>query len=308
MVICKDLKKIKKMKESVLSIGSFDGMHLGHADLINAAQSMAKSKQIPSVIITFDPHPKFILTRGSKIFQQLMRINEKLNYLKGKGVDNVLIIPFDMNFSKLSADYFLKKYIINYFNPTDIIIGYDHCFGFKREGDENFLNKNKKLYGYNVHTINPIYYKDNIVSSALIRSYIISGQIEKANDCLGWQYGFSGKIVHGDGIGTYLGFPTANILPTDASQLIPARGVYSVDVIIGNQQYLGMCNIGSRPTFYANGREIIEVHLLSNKKLNLYNNSINIQFKKFIRKEKKYSTKNKLVRQLQLDREVCFNL
>jgi len=306
MVICKDLEHIQHFDESVLTIGSLDGMHRGHIEIISDLKAVSKTNNIPSVVITFDLHPKTVLQPSGTSIQLLQSTDKKMQFLERQAVDYVWIIPFDKKFSQLSAGEFLKQYISEYFNPVDIIIGYDHHFGFNREGDEDFLDENKKEYGYNLSIKEPILYHGIPISSSRIRSYLKSGNIDKASECLGREYEFSGIVVKGQGRGTQLEFPTANIQPHISNQLIPALGVYCVDVIIEDSYYTGMCNIGTRPTFYENGEEIIEVHLFSNDELTLYEKEINIKFKKYLREERKYNSKNELVRQLELDRQACF--
>ena len=306
MDICNDLKHIQHFDKSVLTIGSLDGMHRGHMEIISALIAMSKSNHIPSVVVTFDPHPKMILNKSVQRMQQLLIIDKKIELLKN--IDYVWIIPFNKEFSHLSAGEFLKKYITAYFNPTHIIIGYDHRFGFNREGDADFLNNNKKAYGYNLHIEKPLFYHDMPISSSRIRSYLQCGDIDAANECLSREYEISGIIVKGRGVGTELGFPTANIQPLLSNQLIPAHGVYCVDAIIEDSYYTGMCNIGRRPTYYDHGEEVIEVHLFSNDVLNLNGKAITLRFKKYLREERKYNSSSELTIQLKLDRQACFAL
>ena len=306
MVICKDLEHIQHFEQSVLTIGSLDGMHRGHIEIISDLKAVSKSNNIPSVVITFDPHPKTVLQPSEKSIQLLQSMDKKIEFLEKEAIDYVWIIPFDKEFSQLSAGEFLKQYISAYYNPLDIMIGYDHHFGFNREGNEEFLDENKKKYGYNLHIKEPILYHDIPISSSRICSYLKSGNIDKANECLGWEYEFSGIVVKGQRRGTELKFPTANIQPHFSNQLIPAHGVYCVDAIIEDSYYTGMCNIGQRPTFYENGEEIIEVHLFLNDELTLYEKEITLKFKKYLRKERKYNSSNELIKQLELDRQECF--
>ena len=306
MVICKDLEHIQHFDASVLTIGSLDGMHRGHIEIISDLKAISKLNNLPSVVITFDPHPKTVLQPSEKSIQLLQSMDKKIEFLEKQSIDYVWIIPFDKEFSQLSAGEFLKQYISAYYNPLDIIIGYDHHFGFNREGNEDFLDANKQEYGYNLHIKEPILYHDIPINSSRIRSYLKSGNIDKANECLGWEYEFSGMVVKGQGRGTQLEFPTANIQPHISNQLIPAHGVYCVDAIIEDSYYTGMCNIGQRPTFYENGEEIIEVHLFLNDELTLYDKDISLKFKKYLREERKYNSSNELIKQLELDRQACF--
>ena len=308
MVICNDLNHIQHFNKSVLTIGSLDGMHRGHIGIISDLKAISKINKVPSVVITFDPHPKTVLNPNKKSNQYLLSVDKKIEYLEKQYVDYVWLIPFNKKFSKLSAEEFINRYIFTFFNPCDIIIGYDHHFGCNRKGDKKFLLKNKIQYGYNLHIKEPILYHDAPIKSSRIRSYLNLGHVDKANECLGRKYEFSGTIVKGQGLGSKLKFPTANVLPHNVNQLIPAHGVYFVDVIIENSLYSGMCNIGFRPTFYENENECIEVHLFSNDQLHLYDKDIVIRFNKYLRKEKKYNSSSELVQQLVLDRQKCISI
>jgi len=308
MVICKNLNTIPHLDKSVLTIGSFDGMHRGHMEIIKNVKLKADRKNIPSVVITFDPHPKSILQSNvQKNWSILTNTDKKLELLEQSGIDYVLLVPFDLEFAKITAKDFMDSFIIEYFNPEDIVIGYDHHFGNKREGNAKFLKKQSEKYNFNMHVIEPLTIDDISVSSTQIREHIQNCDIKAANNYLGWEYEISGVVVKGEGIGKGLEFPTANIQPIIQNQLIPGQGAYCVDAVVGNKTYPGMCNIGNRPTFYDGGENVIEVHLITEDALSLLDEKIKVTFKIFIRKEKKYSNKTELVRQLELDRQICLS-
>ena len=308
MVICKNLNTIPHLDKSVLTIGSFDGMHRGHMEIIKNVKLKADRKNIPSVVITFDPHPKSILQSNvQKNWSILTNTDKKLELLEQSGIDYVLLVPFDLEFAKITAKDFMDSFIIEYFNPEDIVIGYDHHFGNKREGNAEFLKKQSEKYNFNVHVIEPLTIDDISVSSTQIREHIQNCDIKAANNYLGWEYEISGVVVKGEGIGKGLEFPTANIQPEIQNQLIPGQGAYCVDAVVGNKTYPGMCNIGNRPTFYDGGENVIEVHLITEDALSLLDDKIKVTFKLFIRKEKKYCNKAELVRQLELDRQICLS-
>lgn len=308
MVICKNLNTIPHLDKSVLTIGSFDGMHRGHMEIIKDVKLKADRKNIPSVVITFDPHPKSILQSNvQKNWSILTNTDKKLELLEQSGIDYVLLVPFDLEFAKITAKKFMDSFIIEYFNPEDIVIGYDHHFGNKREGNAEFLKKQSEKYNFNVHVIEPLTIDDISVSSTQIREHIQNCDIKAANNYLGWEYEISGVVVKGEGIGKGLEFPTANIQPEIQNQLIPGQGAYCVDAVVGNKTYPGMCNIGNRPTFYDGGENVIEVHLITEDALSLLDEKIKVTFKIFIRKEKKYGNKTELVRQLELDRQICLS-
>ena len=308
MVICKNLNTIPHLDKSVLTIGSFDGMHRGHMKIIKNVKLKADRKNIPSVVITFDPHPKSILQSNvQKNWSILTNTDKKLELLEQSGIDYVLLVPFDLEFAKITAKDFMDSFIIEYFNPEDIVIGYDHHFGNKREGNAKFLKKQSKKYNFNIHVIEPLTIDDISVSSTQIREHIQNCDIKAANNYLGWEYEISGVVVKGEGIGKGLEFPTANIQPEIQNQVIPGQGAYCVDAVVGNKTYPGMCNIGNRPTFYDGGENVIEVHLITEDALSLLDEKIKVTFKIFIRKEKKYGNKTELVRQLELDRQICLS-
>ena len=308
MVICKNLNTIPHLDKSVLTIGSFDGMHRGHMEVIKDVKLKADKENIPSVVITFDPHPKSILQSNvQKNWSILTNTDKKLELLEQSGIDYVLLVPFDLEFAKITAKDFMDSFIIEYFNPEDIVIGYDHHFGNKREGNAEFLKKHSEKYNFNIHVIEPLTIDDISVSSTQIREYIQNCDIKAANNYLGWEYEIFGVVVKGEGIGKGLEFPTANIQPEIQNQLIPGQGAYCVDAVVGNKTYPGMCNIGNRPTFYDGGENVIEVHLITEDALSLLDEKIKVTFKIFIRKEKKYSNKTELVRQLELDRQICLS-
>ena len=309
MDICKNLNTITHFNKSVLTIGSFDGIHCGHIEIIKELIKKADKNKCPSIVITFNPHPKSILQKDTKEkWSMLMDIDKKLDVFKQYKIDYVWLIPFSEDFAQISAEQFLDSYIMKYFNPIDVIIGYDHHFGHKRKGDVRFLNKEKVLNNFSLHVKDPISINNVTVSSAIIRNYLEEGKLELANKYLGWDYELCGRVVKGTGLGSSMKFPTANIEPNIDNQLIPAKGVYCVDVLVVKKLYLGMCNIGVRPTFYTNGDEVIEVHLISDEDLNLYDKDIKIIFKKFIREEKKYKSAADLTHQLKLDRNVCLTI
>ena len=192
-------------------------------------------------------------------------------------------------------------------NQEDIVIEYDHHFGNKREGNAEFLKKQSEKYNFNLHVIKPLTIDNISVSSTQIREHIQNCDIKAANNYLGWEYEISGVVVKGEGIGKGLEFPTANIQPEIKNQLIPGQGTYCVDAVVGNKTYPGMCNIGNRPTFYEGGENVIEVHLITEDALSLLDENIKVTFKNFIRREKKYGNKTELVRQLELDRQICLS-
>ena len=308
MVIINSIEKKQYCKNSVLTIGSLDGLHKGHAHILSSLKELSLSKNIPSIVITFDPHPRMILSEGDSSFKSLISAENKIKFLKELKIDYVWMLPFSKEFSLITADIFLNEYIVKFFNPRDIIIGYDHHFGNNKQGSKKFLIENSKKYNYNLHTKEVVLYDNIPISSSRIRNLLSKGNINDANECLGYNYEINGVVIKGNGVGKEIGFPTINIQPYMCNQLIPAQGVYCVDVKIEKKIYTGMCNIGIRPTFYKYGEQSIEVHLLTDDIVDYYDEKVSVSFKSYLRKERKYKSKDKLIEQLLIDREVCFNI
>ena len=183
---------------------------------------------------------------GQEKWFNITSTNKKLEILEQNGIDYVWLVPFDNDFANITAQYFMDNYIIEYFKPEDIIIGYDHHFGNKREGNAEFLTKHSEKYNYKLHVVEPSKIHNISISSTQIRQFIEKCNVESANNFLGWNYELSGQIVKGNGVGNKIKFPTANVNPENKNQLIPGKGAYCVDVLVDNQKYLGMCNIGVR--------------------------------------------------------------
>lgn len=310
MEICKTLNELKKnnFDSSSLTIGTFDGIHLGHQHLIKKLIDLSTSNSNKSVVITFSPNPYIVINNKKESDYHLSSANEKYLLLENLGVDLLLDLKFDSNISQLSAENFLNNFIISPFIPSDIIIGYDHHFGCKREGNSVYLEKNSEKYNYNLHIVSP-YKKENIVvSSSKIRQLILDNQIKAANNLLGRKYKISGKVVRGDNIGESLSFPTANLLISTILQLIPSNGVYFVNTYINSDKYVGMCNIGYRPTVSIGQERAVEVHIFDFDRFDLYDQFIEIEFIDYIRPEVKFDNKEQLKKQLIKDKEYCKSL
>ncbi len=308
MVVCQTLEEVKQFNSSVVTIGSFDGLHMGHKSVIHQVLTLADEKSVPSVVISFDPHPKTVINSDFLSNQQLITTENKLRILDQEGIDYVWLIPFDLSFSQITAHTFLREYLMKNFNPLDIIIGYDHHFGMNQKGDSKFLLSQQEVYGYGLHVVEPITVNNKNISSTEIRRLLKLGDIEKANSMLGREYELSGIVVKGARLGNKLNFPTANIKVDTETRLMPKMGVYCVDTEVDGKKYPGMCNIGKRPTFYEEGSLMVEVHIFGSNAYQLYDKSITLHFKQFIRKEKKYASADELISQLNLDKEVCLSI
>jgi len=308
MVVCNSLADLPKINQSVLTIGSFDGIHRGHIEILKQIKILASSTTSKSALITFTPHPKAVLRPDLVESRHIITTLEKKHEIfKMHGIDYMLILPFDQTLARIEADVFLKDIIIRKFNPHDIVVGYDHQFGYNRQGNIDLLNYYAESKSYNVHKINQMSVNGVPISSSRIRNDLKSGRIKQANKLLGWSYEIKGTVQKGDGLGKKIGYPTANIEPIDDCQIIPSNGVYNVDIIIKDQVYNGMCNIGCRPTVSGKNNRI-EVNIFSNDDLDLYSKEIKVIFKEYLRDEKKFSSIDKLRLQLDKDKKCCLKL
>ncbi len=309
MVIYRSLREIPSLESSVLTIGTFDGVHKGHQEIFREVREYSLHNKIPSVAITFDPHPQHITRLTNQQKKQLLTtVDAKIDKIDKNNIDYLLIIPFDAEFSKMQADDFLKDIIIDNFHPSYIIIGYDHHFGCKRQGDWEFLSNRSAKFHFDLQMIGPVKEDNHVISSTYIRQLILDQKIETANALLGYDLSVEGVVTKGLSRGRTLGYPTANVNPSVADQLIPVNGVYCVSVVVDGMEYPGICNIGYRPTFGSTDNKTIEVHLLADELPDLYEKKIQVQFKNYIRQEIKFETIELLKNQIQNDIKFCEKL
>jgi riboflavin kinase/FMN adenylyltransferase len=301
------IDKISTYHRSVLTIGSFDGLHRGHQKIVNRTVHMAKGKQVPSIVVTFDPHPRHILNYEETKLPIIMSLENKLVMLEDLGVDGTLTIPFTSEFSQLSASDFLESIIEEIFHPEDLVIGYDHHFGNDRSGSPEFAKEYVKNLDINLVIVDAVSDEGSVISSTRIREQIKDGYIRRANFELGWIYGFNAQVVSGSGRGHELSFPTANFIPLDSDQLLPKTGVYLARGRVVGKQLYGMCNLGYRPTF-DEGKFVMEVHFFDFHDIDLYSQNIRIEFLERIRDEIKFESKDDLISQLTRDKKYCLGL
>jgi riboflavin kinase/FMN adenylyltransferase len=287
-----------KSKKSILTLGTFDGVHIGHQKILRKLVNEARKEDYESILLTFFPHPRMVLKQDSKI-QLLNTIREKTKLIEENGVDNLIIHPFDTTFSELSAEDFVKKILIDQLNLGKIIIGYDHKFGKNRSADINDLIALGKKYDFEVEQISAKEIDDISISSTKIRNALLDGNIELANIYLGNNYSLCGGIIEGKKIGRTMNYPTANLKVDEDYKLIPKNGVYIVSSFIHNKTIFGMMNIGKNPT--VNGvSESIEIHFFDFDK-EIYNEEICVNLISRIRDEKKFESLEQLKKQLNLD-------
>ena len=306
MEIFRELDKIPQFKDSVVTIGTFDGCHRGHQDIIKKVIYNSEINGSNSILVTFEPHPRHVLQPEVKL-PILMHIDRKLDFLKSFNLNAVVVIPFDEEFSKMTANDFLKNIILKQLNASKVIVGYDHHFGFNRDGSPDFLKDESTNSNFEVEIVDPISDQEMIISSTHIRQSIQNGYVRRASFELGWVFGFEAKVVTGSGRGKELGFPTANFIPIEKNQLIPANGVYCIRGRINGNSLYGMCNLGVRPTFDETDF-VMEVHFFQNEVDDIYSKIITVEFLERVRDEKKFSNPKELIKQLEKDKEICMRL
>jgi len=284
---------------SVITIGTFDGVHIGHQKIIQRLVESGKNKDLKSIVLTFFPHPRMVLQPDFDI-KLLHTIEERQDVLSQFGLNDVVIKKFTKDFANLSAQDYVKKILVDELNAKHIIIGYDHHFGKNRTANIDDLKMYGEQYGFTVEEITAQDIEDVAVSSTKIRQSLLDGDIETANSYLGYPYFVSGKVIKGKGIGKTLNFPTANIDVAETYKLIPKDGVYVVQSVINNKVVFGMMNIGKNPTF-ENDKQSIEVHFFDLDE-NLYDTILKIDILYRLRDEHKFESVDLLKTQLDTDK------
>jgi riboflavin kinase/FMN adenylyltransferase len=286
----------------VATLGIFDGVHRGHMALLDCLVSRARERRGESVIITFSPHPRLVLEQNNISLSFLTTMEEKKVLLKNAKVDHLIIIEFTTEFSKIPACDFVKDILVEKIGTKHLIIGYDHHFGRKGEGDFNTIKKCSEELDFIVEQVQGYKTEEGAISSSLIREALLKGRVDEANKWLGYYYSVSGIVIEGRKIGRTIGFPTANIKPDSQYKLIPGNGVYAVEVQLNNNLYPGMLSIGSNPTVNTDDRfRSIEVHILNFDK-DIYGEKISIIFRKKLRDEKKFDNLEQLTAQMGRDK------
>ena len=311
VIISTTFSKLKKYKytDSIISIGSFDGLHLAHKKIFDKMKSLKKQTNSKSIVITFNPSPQFILkNQNIKKKYLLTELKNKKIIIKDNKIDILIILSFTKKTASITAENFLNK-IIKSFNPIHFVMGYNHYFGNKRKGNFDFM-RSQSQGRFKVHLIKKQTILDGqSISSTQIRKYVSNGKIENANILLGREYSLTGIVVKGMGVGKKINFPTINIKPLDSYKLVPLRGVYFVKLKIKNILYSGMCNIGFKPTLTNNKEESIEVHIFSvGIDKDFYKKEVEVFFIKYLRDEKKFKNLDFLRRQLVKDKQECLSI
>jgi riboflavin kinase/FMN adenylyltransferase len=305
-----DQSSLPIFKKAVVTIGSFDGVHLGHQQIIQQLKAEAAAIGGDSIIISFYPHPRSVISQKPDNIKLLGTLEEKTRLLEATGIDHLVIVPFDHAFASQTAEAYISDFLVAHFHPHTIIIGYDHKFGNNRKGDFQLLQSFGVQLGFVVKEIPEHLLAQVAVSSTKIRKAISQCQIETANQFLGYPYFFEGKVVVGNQLGRTIGYPTANLVLSDSEKLVPGNGVYAVHVLIKQEQHpqilQGMMNIGVRPTVDGINL-VIEVNLFDFDG-DLYGKTLEVQVLHFLRLEQKFNGLEALKTQLALDQVMAKQL
>jgi len=302
MKVHRDIDNLPVFRNAVVTIGTFDGVHMGHRQILDKLKEEAIAINGETVIITFHPHPRKVISSTILGIRLINTLDERLQLLEQHGIDHVVIVPFTDAFANLPAEDYIKNFLVNRFHPHTVIIGYDHRFGRDRLGDYKLLEKKAIEYNYHLKEI-PKHILDNIsISSTNIREAILHNDTETANLLLGYEFFFSGVVVHGDKIGRTLGYPTANLKVQDEEKITPGNGIYAVYASLpgSSKRLKGMMSIGFRPTVDGR-RRVIEVNLFDFSE-EIYDQTLTVYVKKYLREEVKFEGLEALVRQIDQDK------
>ncbi len=282
----------------VATLGTFDGVHLGHQFILNDLKKHAKNQNAKSLVISLNPHPRIVLGQAKNL-KLIQTLQEKIQSIQNQEIDYLFLLPFDLQIANLSAETFLKEIIFGRLQIDVLLIGYDHRLGKNREGNFEFIQAIGKQLHKQVIKLSEFKYGEQKISSTIIRNYILEGYIKKANELLGHTFTLTGKVIEGDKRGRLLGFPTANIFVDDPYKIIPKNGVYICKVISNQQSYFGVTNIGNRPTFNTMKHQV-EVHILDFSQ-DIYNQYLTLEFLEYVRPEQKFESIDQLKQQIHRD-------
>ena len=294
---------------TIVTIGTFDGVHKGHQIIINRINEIAKKKAMESVVLTFDPHPRHVIYPDDQELRLIHTLEEKIEALRKTGVQNLVLHKFTKEFSRTESVNFIRDFLVTKLNMKYMVVGFDHHFGKNRQGTFDNLIELSDAYGFKIEKIKPQNIGEVTISSTKIRNAILEGDCKKANAYLSANFSITGKVVQGNKIGSSIGYPTANIEIENQWKILPKNGVYAVKIALKNQEYFGMLNLGNRPSI-SDDSFAIEVHLFDFN-ATIYNEELKIEFIQRIRDEQQFSDLEKLKSQLKIDAINCkqiFNL
>ncbi len=302
MRVFNDLNDLPDFQNAVVTIGSFDGVHQGHQQILDRVKRLARQSDGESIVITFHPHPRLVIYPKDDSLQLITSIDEKVDLLRHYGIDNVVVVPFTVEFSQQSADEYIQKFLVGKFHPRYIVIGYDHRFGLNRQGDIHYLKWHGQKSGYEVVEIGKHEVEDIAVSSTKIRKALETGAVDKARRLLGHYFTLTGTVVHGNKIGKKLGFPTANLDINNRHKLLPPAGIYAVYAHHQGQRYGGMLYIGDRPTLQEYQNKTIEVNLFDFDK-DIYGDKLRLELVARTRDDQAFDSLQQLSQKLAEDRQ-----
>jgi riboflavin kinase/FMN adenylyltransferase len=300
MNIYHSLDSFERLEYGVVTSGTFDGVHLGHKKILSRLREISEQCGGETVVLTFWPHPRTVVSEDSQSLQLLSTIDEKIELFAQLGIQHLLIVPFTRAFSELSSHEFIEQILVEKIGTKKLVIGYDHRFGRNREGSFDFLRENCASYGFEVEEIPREDIENMAVSSSRIRKALITGHISEANELLGRSYTLSGTVVKGKQLGRTIGFPTANLHLHESYKLVPMNGVYIIHATHNDTKYKGMLNIGVRPTVDGTMRTI-EAHLFDFNQ-EVYGEDLQLDLLHYLRSEQKFDNLDMLVRQINIDK------
>ncbi len=306
MTVHTDIHNLPAFANAIVTIGTFDGVHKGHQQILQLMSDEARKVNGETVIITFHPHPRQVIAANQSELFLLNTLSEKISLLERYGIQHLVITPFTEEFSLQTAEEYIEKFLVKTFRPHTIIIGHDHRFGKSRSGNFELLEEKARQFNYVVKEIPEFMLQDNTISSTIIRQALQKGNIDTANEYLGYHYFFSGTVVEGNKLGRTIGYPTANLNITENKKLIPGNGVYAVKVTLNKVNYCGMMNIGVRPTVEGVNR-MIEVNIFDFDK-EIYGSTLTVHIHKRLRNEQKFTGLDELKKQLGKDKDAAIEV
>ncbi|WP_294283962.1 bifunctional riboflavin kinase/FAD synthetase [uncultured Chryseobacterium sp.] len=300
MKVFRNFSEYTSQKPLALSLGMFDGVHLGHKSIIDELIKVGGENHLETAVLTFWPHPRFVFNPSENL-KLLNTLEEKTFLMEKYNIENLFLKEFDEEFRNLTGEEFVRQILVDKLHVKYLIIGYDHSFGKNKSGNFELLQKLSQELDFEVEQMEAINIHENNISSTKIRKALLEGNIREANEMLGYSYSVSGTVVHGKKIGRTIGYPTANI-ETDSIKLLPKKGAYIVEVFVNGQQYKGMLSIGTNPT--VNGEKLtVEVYIL-NFEDDIYDEKITVKFRDFLHDEIKFEGLEKLIERLDEDKRL----
>jgi riboflavin kinase/FMN adenylyltransferase len=306
MTVYTEIDAIQFDVNTVLTVGTFDGLHRGHKEILRIVKKQATALTCRSLVVTFDPHPRLVLDKKSKI-KMLSTLEEKKTLFESEGIDVLVILPFNESFAQLSSEEFFEKYLVSKIGLKEIIVGYDHRFGKGRDGDEDTIREIAKKHNFSCMHVPAVQMNGLTISSTLIRNFLKSGYVKAAAEYLGHNYEMNGRVIEGARRGRTIDFPTANVGLEDKNKLVPGYGVYAVLVKVDGVDRKGVMNIGVRPTFDETPLEHLEVHIMDFNE-DVYGKEITVTFIERIREEKKFASVDELKAQIAADKNLAIKI